>query len=145
MSLAFPKPVRKEKKSKGPSRSRMRRKRPRRIDRETPAERFWKGPWIHSRRCVGLRSFTEHVCISHGSGPVVQQAHFRDHTGLGLKASNFQSLPMCAPLHAEYDSTSGVFAPMGLVGKKEWFRARLLEERADFQREHGCMPEDRAA
>ena len=115
----------------------LRRKRPRRIDRETPAEKYWKGPWLHSRPCVGLRSFTGHVCTT-----PVQQMHLRDHTGIGLKSSNFTSIPGCQNLHASYDQAFGVFAPLGLEGRKSWFACRLIEERADFELEHGCTAEE---
>jgi hypothetical protein len=52
VGLKFPKPVRVKKAPHPLQRSRMRRRRARRIDRETPAEKYYKG-WIHTRWCQG--------------------------------------------------------------------------------------------
>lgn len=121
-------------------RTRMKRKaRSRRQKAETPAEKKWRS-WVHLRRCVGTRSFTGHVCGPTFLASRPQMAHFRDMTGAGLKESNLLTLPMCASLHYDYDNARGVFAPMGKPGRKAWFMARLIEERADWVAEFGDRP-----
>lgn len=121
----------------------MKRKTPRRIKRETAAEKYWKA-WVHTRPCVGnsFKGVFPHVCVNPSGRQGVTQMHFRDMTGLGLKEDNFQSLPGCENIHWQYDYTAGEFAPGGKVGKKAWFQARLIEVRADFIQEHGCKPEE---
>lgn len=113
----------------------MRRKRARRIDRETPAERYYK-QWVHERNCVGALL---HQC----DGTRIQQAHYRDRTGISLKESNLRSLPMCKRLHDAYDGRARdvCFLNWTLELKKLWFLGKLTIVHADFEREHGRPPE----
>lgn len=130
--MRFPKPAREVKTRKPLKRSKqMRKRRARRIDRETPVEKVYRA-WVHNRPCAARELFG-HVC----DGPI-QMAHFRNMTGLGLKENNVRSIALCRRGHLdEYDQTAGPFAAMGKVGKKYWFECRLIEAHADFALEHG--------
>lgn len=132
--LRFPKPVKAKKTPK-----RKKRHTPKRVEKETPAEKAWKA-WVHQRPCAGIRSFTNHGNYCYLN---VQQAHLRDMTGLGLKESNYLSIPLCMDLHSAHDEARGPFAPMGREGRKHWMFARLIEERAQYSLEHnGAHPWD---
>lgn len=129
---AVPKPEPKAKKPRG----HMKRRRSRRIDRKTPAEAHYTA-WIHGRPCVGRGTIPFHIC----EGPI-QQAHIRDMTGLGLKASDFLSVAACRDLHESYDQAKGIFESYGKEGRKHWLYSRIIEAHADFHLEHGFPPED---
>lgn len=129
-----PKPAPKAKKARKPLRrgKPMRRKRARRINRETELEKRFKA-WIHRQSCSGP--------VGHGCSGDLQQAHFRDHTGLGLKSDNFSTLRMCQYAHDSYDGrlgrNQGCFAGWTTEQKKAWFMAHVIEHCARFQLETG--------
>lgn len=130
MSLAFPKPVKREPKPRKPlRRTWMRKKPPRRIARESAAEKYYKH-WIHTQPCT---------C---GCKRPVQQSHERDMTGMGLKEDNFRSIAMCYALHQDWTLGLGRFAGVSKEGRKAYFHLLVLEAHSRFVHQHGCRPED---
>jgi len=134
-----PKPTRVAKARKPLKRKRYMVKRsPRRIARETPAEKYYK-TWIHTRWCCGFTAAPGHRCM----GPI-QQLHIRDMTGASLKESNFKTITGCQALNEEYDQAMGYFVGWSKPDRKAWFRIQILRAHADFLSQHGCCPEDYA-
>lgn len=108
----------------------IKRKAARRIARETADDKRWK-QWIHTRPCVGILAFsyTHHRC----SGEV-QQSHERSMTGLGLKAPNRRSVPMCSDLHRQWETHAGVFTGKTKEQRKAWLDPLIEQENAAFER-----------
>lgn len=106
----------------------MRRKRARRIAKMTDRDRRYV-TWIHTERCCGGGAIVDHVC---GPGDV-QQSHIRDHTGLGLKSSPTESVPMCKALHEDWEQRKGVFAGWSQEERVTWFRAMISVYNALFE------------
>ena len=134
-----PKPTTRPKgRKKGLQRTRLKRRRARRIDRESPAERYYKR-WIHEQPCYGIP----------GANPClypVEQSHLRDHTGASLKESNFQSIPLCKRMHDSYDGrASWYFKGWTKDERKSWFKQRIADAHKRFEIEHGCKPEEWSA
>lgn len=130
MIRAVPKPEPRPKRPRKPlKRSWMRKKTPRRIARETPAEKYYKH-WIHAQPCV---------C---GCGQPVQQSHFRSMTGIARKESNFQSIAQCAPDHRDFTEARGRFAGLTKLERFVWFTVEIKRVHARFKEQHGCRPED---
>lgn len=110
----------------------MKRKRARRIDRETPVEMDYKR-WIHDpdQVCDLSVSVPGHVCGGIGG---LQAAHLRDMTGLGLKENWLETIPACPDGHDEIDgrAPSKFFGAMSLDEKKAWMRSRIAVHNARF-------------
>jgi hypothetical protein len=115
----------------------IRRKRTRRVERKTAEEQAYTA-WVHTRTCVGRRSFQGGMS---GVGPhrcegCIQQSHGRNlHgvTGLGLKPNDLDSIPMCAALHAQWEQRAGWFEGWSKEDRRAWFVERIAEENAAFQ------------
>ena len=128
-----PKPTARPKgRKKGLQRTRIRRKRARRIDRETSAEAHYRA-WVHEQPCEAYSP----SCFD-----TVEQAHLRDMTGLGRKESGFKTIPLCSWHHRAYDQAGGVFRNWTLPERKSWFRQRIADAHKRFEIEHGCKPEE---
>lgn len=131
--MMFPKPSPRPAKARKPlRRTWMRKKAPRRIARETPAEKYYKA-WIHGEQCV---------C---GCNAVVQQSHLRNMTGASRKENNFMSIAQCLVDHRHFTEATGRFAGMSKLNKFAWFMGELSRTHARFKAEHGCRPEDWSA
>lgn len=126
----FAKPAPRVKAARAPlPRSRMKAKRARRIDRETPQEKLYKA-WIHTQPCVG-----EHfgkTDVGHKCEGAIEQSHERNMTGLGLKSNNLRSIPMCAWLHRLWEQHDGWFRGWSKEGRRLWFGARVDKFNARF-------------
>ena len=132
MSLlhAVPKPApRKKKPRKALRRTWMRKKAPRRIARETPAEMYYKR-WIHGEPCV---------C---GCSRPVQQSHLRHMTGASRKENNFMSIAQDFDDHMALTEGRGRFAGMTKFERFAWFMSEIAKAHAAFYTQHGCRPED---
>src|SRR5512142_1331793 len=132
------KPVKRAPKARRPLRRRkpMAKKAPRRIARETLAEKYYKR-WIHTRICQGVWYVEGHRCRL-----PIQQLHIRDMTGASLKESNFDTITGCAGLHEEYDQAKGYFTGWSTDERKSWFRIQIMRAHSHFVAVHGCRPED---
>jgi hypothetical protein len=134
---AFPKPVKKAKTPKPLKRgSYMKRKRARRIDRKTEAEKAWLAH-IHvegarSGVCEAWRWWMSSLDVTDGHVCIrpFEAAHIRDMTGLSRKESDLETILLCKPIHEQYDQANGLFAGWPKTTRKEWFRARLADARA---------------
>jgi len=127
---AVPKPTRSPKEPKRlRRRSWMRRKTPRRIDRETPAEKYYKR-WIHGEPCV---------C---GCTRPVQQSHLRNMTGAARKENNFMSVAQCAEDHQAFTENRGRFIGMTKFERFSWFIGQIARVHLEFSRQHGCRPQE---
>lgn len=134
-----PKPVKRIKQRKPLTRSKpMQRKRARRIDRKSTEEAAFL-TWVHTQECCAkgiafvIDGRTEtHWCYAGMTyGPPVQAAHFRDHTGGGLKESDLTCIPLCMDLHDDYDNRRPhFFKGWPLEARKDWHRLRQAEIRA---------------
>ncbi len=120
-------------------RSYIRRKSPRRISKQTPEEKAYQ-EWVHDQECVGVRSFstveygrrqTSHVCQGR-----IEQSHDRNMTGMGLKAPDRDSVPMCSELHRQWEQRTALFLGWERAYRKLWMRERIIEENARFDVEH---------
>jgi hypothetical protein len=69
-----------------------------------------------------------HVC----EGPI-QASHFRDMTGLGLKAPDTTCIPLCRALHEAYDQSSGYFAGTTKLDRKIWHTSQQLKMRLRYE------------
>jgi hypothetical protein len=115
-------------------RSPMKRRRARRIDRETPREKLYK-EFVHTRPCIGRRGLIGHVCKQ----LPVQQAHVRNlHgvTGASLKPDNFDSIPACGWLHDHIDGRGtrreSPFRVWPREVLREWLASYVREENEAF-------------
>jgi hypothetical protein len=120
-------------------RSYIRRKSPRRISKQTPEEKAYQ-EWIHEQECVGVRSFstveygrrqTSHVCQGR-----IEQSHDRNMTGMGLKAPERDSVPMCSELHRQWTDHSGLFSQWEKPYRRLWMRERIREANDAFDAGH---------
>lgn len=110
----------------------IKRKRARRIDRKGDGERRFT-TWIHdNQRCVGHGLIASHVCSGR-----LEQAHARNMTGLGLKESDLNSVPMCSALHAAFDGHTAWFRGWSKEERRVWFMARVAECQARYEIETG--------
>jgi hypothetical protein len=103
----------------------IRRKPSRRVIRKTDADRAFTA-WIHTQPCVGLR-LRGHRCIGR-----IEQSHERNMTGLGLKASDLRSVPMCGSLHRNWEGHTGPFAGWSKERRRVWFAERIIEQHARY-------------
>ena len=123
-ALAFPKP---EPRPKKPRRW-LRRKRPRRLKKQSPADRRFLR-WIHQQPCCGAECIPGHVC----SGPI-EASHYRDMTGMGLKSAATTCIPLCRSAHQDYDQGRGFFA-VPLADRKLFHVSQQLKMRLRFEME----------
>jgi hypothetical protein len=132
-AVAFPKPVRAPKKPRKPlPRSRMVRRKPRRLSRKGADPAYVA--WIHTQPCVGHHAFRGHRC----SGGI-QQSHLRHHTGLGLKEPDKKSIAMCGGLHAEWEAHAGHFAGMSNLERFAWMVLKIAEAHLAYQLDGGVL------
>jgi hypothetical protein len=54
-------------------------------------------------------------------------------TGLGLKAAERDSVPMCSELHRQWEQHTGLFFQWEKAYRKLWMRERIIEENARFE------------
>lgn len=105
----------------------MRRKRARRIDRETPLERFCKA-MVHRLPCVGIVHIEGHVCIGD-----IEQSHERSiakGSGLGVKLKATEVCSMCWGLAREWDVNQGPFDRWPKARRLEWMAERVAETKS---------------
>ena len=66
--------------------------------------------WLHSLACVGRLAFPgQHTCEDTQDWNPIEQSHERNMTGLGLKAPDLRSVPMCRSLHGQWEQHRGRF------------------------------------
>jgi hypothetical protein len=107
----------------------MKKKSARRIKRDAAFQPY--NDWQRGEPCDAIEAFPSHVC----DGPV-QQAHLRDHTGLGLKELPTSTLRLCMGAHDDYDGRrrpSVLFTGLTLDEKKDWMKARIALQVARFE------------
>lgn len=98
--------------------------------------------WLHDGRPCACRGDA-----SPCSGRI-EQAHARGlsgPTGLGLKESDFDSIPLCSKHHRDYDQHKGVFAGWSREARKRWMRAAIAVEHVEFKLGGGVIPDAREA
>jgi len=112
-----------------------RRKAPRRVAKLTADDRRWRY-WIHARPCIvethAYRSGSV-TCLGR-----IEQSHERNMTGLGLKAPERRSVPMCKKHHEEWEQHRGVFEHPTKEDRRELMDLWIAREQADFERMEGC-------
>ncbi len=67
----------------------------------------------------------------------IEQAHERNQTGLGLKAPERRSIPLCSKLHREYDQHRGPFAGWTREERQEWIANHIAAEQDIYSRQGG--------
>lgn len=127
MSLlrADPKPTPRPKKR----RKWMRRKRARRIEKQTPEDRRYLA-WLHTQPCVGAESVPRHECLGR-----IEAAHFRDVTGASRKEPDTTCIPLCQSLHGDYDQARGYFYGIPRDERKLWHQSQQLRMRIRYEAE----------
>lgn len=114
---------------KRPTRRPMRRKAPRRLKKQSPADRRYL-KWLHTQVCVGVEAFPRHECLGE-----IQAAHFRDMTGLGRKSADTTCIPMCQSLHGDYDQARGWFYGTTKEDRKLFHVSQQLKMRVRYELE----------
>jgi len=115
-------------------RSPMRRKAPRRVAKLTAEDRRWR-MWIHARPCiVETHAYRSGSVTCQGR---IEQSHERNMTGLGLKAPERRSVPMCKKHHEEWEQHKGLFAAMSKETRRESMEYWINIEQAYFERMDG--------
>ena len=105
--------------------------------------------WVHAQPCVGLEGLGEgyegHVCRNRFGSPTadVEQSHIRDRTGMGQKAPDRMSVPMCGDLHRRWEEHLPPFWLWGKEDRRVWFMARIIEENARYDAQAGGSREER--
>lgn len=104
----------------------IRRRRPRRLERQTPEDRE-RLRAVHLLRC----------CVSRVpyAGPCrlpIQASHVRQMTGLGLKPPDSDTLPMCAGHHEDWEQRKGVFRGWSDGQRWTWAAAALERVAVDL-------------
>lgn len=91
--------------------------------------------WLHTRPCA-CRGST-YPCEGR-----IEQAHSMNidgPTGFGLKANDFDSIPLCTVHHADHDQHKGVFAGWSREARKMWMRAAIAVEHVEYSLEGGVL------
>lgn len=131
MTLAFPKPVKREKAPRLLRRKRyMRRKAARRI-KGPGSDRAYLA-WLHAQPCVGFRFYPLHECEGG-----LQASHLRHGTGLGLKEPDRNAISMCRKYHEQWEQHRGPFKGMSNLTRFSMFTAWIAEAHAAYFAETG--------
>jgi hypothetical protein len=107
----------------------MKKRRARRIDRETPKEKVFKS-WIHGEPCAAA----EHVPGHHCKGGI-EQSHERSiakGSGAGLKLNNFESWAFCWGAARDWDNNRGDFDRWPKAKRLKFSAERVIEANARF-------------
>lgn len=123
--------------SKPMKRTWMKKRPPRRLERESESEKAYK-QWIHGQACV-MAGLLAHPCDGE-----IQMSHERDRTGAGRLESPLRSVPMCRHHHLEHwhaDSTRGYFAGWQPETRKEWMRGEIAKANERFHASSAALGE----
>lgn len=120
----------------------MKKRRARRIDRETPEESFFKDA-VHRLPCVGIAHIPGHRCVGR-----IEQSHERSiakGSGTGVKLKNTECCAMCWGLAREWDDNVGSFNRWPKAKRMAWMAERVLETQAVLGAAWARRQEPRAA
>ena len=135
--LLIPKPAPRRKAAPaGLQRSWIKKKRARRIDRETPREKVYK-IWIHHQSCAA-GGVPGHVC----NGPI-EQSHERSiakGSGTGVKLNNFESWAFCWQAARDWDNNRGIFNRWPKTRRLKYSAERVIEANAMFEADYATRP-----
>jgi hypothetical protein len=110
----------------------MKKKRARRIDRETPREKVFKS-WIHDQPCAA-RHVRGHVCEGR-----IEQSHERSlakGSGTGVKLNNFESWAFCWQAARDWDNNVGIFNRWPKAKRLAYSAARVVEANEMFEADY---------
>jgi hypothetical protein len=123
-----PKPQPRPKKARKPlKRSRMKRKRARRLSKPGSDRAYLT--WLHTRPCVGFAFYPSHIC---NGG--LQASHLRHHTGLGLKEPDRNAISMCREYHEHWEQHRGPFRGMTNLQRFAMFTLWIADTQAAYAR-----------
>jgi hypothetical protein len=113
-----PKPVKRPKKPRKPlKRTRMRRGPPKRLSR--PGSDPGRLEFCRSLPCAAAP-------FMHCQG-AIEASHDRSHTGLGLKATDRETVPKCGWHHKAWEAHRGPFFGWSNETRHEWMADRIAE------------------
>lgn len=115
------------------ARSPMKRRTSRRVARKSDGDKAYTA-WIHTQPCC-MEDVGGHVCRTGR----IEQSHLRNMTGLGLKAPDIQSVPMCSTLHRAWEAHSVWFSGWTKEQRLAWMLERIAVTQAAYLRDGGVL------